>query len=115
MTIANLLGLEMAGEISCAGTMQPAYSNCTCGDEPCQDYACLEVVPFYHQDVDFAIEALEQICNERGLVPRLLRTLFGKWIVALNDTGPYHDKEIVRVENKSLPLAICKALAKLGE
>ena len=91
------------------------YSN-VLGETPCISGYCPgdNVVPFYHVSNNLAIAVLEQICDERQLVPRLLR-VGKKWIVTLNAVGPVSDKEIVRVEDKSLALAICLALGELEE
>ena len=104
------------------GEKQPVYLGiCFCDDLLQDEFetlghgaSCLRVVPFYHVSNNLAIAVLEQICDERQLVPRLLRV--GKrWIVTLSAVDAYSDTEIVRVEDKSLALAICLALGELRE
>jgi len=72
-----------------------------------------KLVSMYPLTNDTATAAMEQVCDERRLVPRLLRPLTKKWIVTLSKVGPFSDEELVRVEDDSLALAICKALAEL--
>lgn len=63
-------------------------------------------VPFYSKDHNLAIEALEQVCDEHGLMPEMYRD--NEWHVKLSAAiGIAHG------HSKSLALAICRALGKL--
>lgn len=71
----------------------------------------------------FAVQALEQICDERTLIPRLCRYLYGDdapfWEVTIlsrpSGEARFKNKTLAVERDKSLALAICKALARLGE
>ena len=131
VTVARLRGHKILGEAPSVpgygsgdawqvsydgqGEMQPVYlGQCFCdyslygefealGHRP----SCLNVVSFYHQDAALAIQALEQVCDERELTP-LLRYEHSCWYVELWDQ---HGRVARGEDETSLPLAICKALA----
>jgi len=132
--VARLRGLDVLGEAPCYWQyknkrwivategmsnpkMQPVYlQSCVC--EYKTDHSaiyfghigsCLAVVPFYHQDRNLAVDALEQVCGERKLTP-LARLEFGKWAMELYDS---HACDVAQGDDPSLALAICKALAEL--
>jgi len=70
------------------------------GDKPLQPY---------HRDVRLAVAALEHVCVERELVATASYE-DGRWIIGLWS----EDHDIAGVD-KSLALAICKALAELEQ
>lgn len=135
IAIARLLGLEVLGEAPCYrspeteewsvshdgdDTMQPVYLNyCYC-DNPLDEVkylghvaSCLRVVPFYHKHDRLARQALEQICDERKIEIKIWHPPGYDWVVDLRVETT--KEEMGYASDKSLRLAICKALVELGK
>ena len=73
------------------------------------DHRALDLANLLHDD-GLAVAALEQVCDRRGLFASCTRIPTTRWWVSLKDSG---GKEISVGYDKSLALAICKALAEL--
>jgi len=134
--IACLLGLDVLGEAPCyqrwtskrwlvadreinSPKMQPVFlRSCVCQYKTDQPVffnhigSCLEVVPFYCQDRNLAVDALEQVCDEHELICKTYRAPDGWWIVELSRITDNKGSVACGI-NESLALAICKALAEL--
>lgn len=117
ITIARLLGLIITIRHISATGISPVRVE----DEPFEEmgrpsrertYANGKPLRPYHQSSRYAVAALEQICDERKLNSGLRRAFVTeKWCVELYSkrTG----KRMAIEVDKSFPLAICKALARL--
>lgn len=135
IAVARLLGPNVLGEAPAtenhtnieswsvrpgAARTQPVYlAHCFCSDQLDDEAmilghvaSCLEVVPFYHLDAALAVAALEQVCDERGLVADPYRAPGGTWVVELIKP-PRSGVPVNLGEDKSFPLAVVKALVEL--
>lgn len=131
IAVARLLGLDVLGHIDGLGwrvvldkndeeRLQPVFlSRCMCNPMTLPELAgyfghnaaCLKIVPFYHKDPALTVAALERISFERGIISDVLYRPSG-WTVNLYDRRSI---QIVSEKDKSFPLAVVKALARLEQ